>query len=65
VILYPEVDKLAKQLKYADRIGVRCALVIGPDEVAGNTVVIKDLAARQQESVPMQALVERVKNLLA
>jgi len=65
VILYPEVDKLAKQLKYADRIGVRCALVIGPDEVAGNTVVIKDLATRQQESVPMQALVERVKNLLA
>jgi len=65
VILYPEADKLAKQLKYADRIGVRCALVIGPDEVAGNTVVIKDLAARQQESVPMQALVERVKNLLA
>jgi len=65
VILYPEVDKLAKQLKYADRIGVRCALVIGPNEVAENTVVIKDLAARQQESVPMQALVERVKNLLA
>jgi len=27
--------------------------------------VIKDLATRQQESVPMQALVERVKNLLA
>ena len=51
--------------KYADRIGVRCALVIGPDEVAENTVVIKDLATRQQESVPMQALVERVKNLLA
>jgi len=65
VILYPEADKLAKQLKYADRIGVRCALVIGPDEVAENTAVIKDLAARQQESVPMQALVERVKNLLA
>jgi histidyl-tRNA synthetase len=65
VILFPEADKLAKQLKYADRIGVRCALVIGPDEAAENTVVIKDLAARQQESVPMQALVERVKNLLA
>jgi len=65
VILYPEADKLAKQLKYADRIGVRCALVIGPDEVAEKTVVIKDLATRQQESVPMQALVERVKNLLA
>ena len=65
VILYPEADKLAKQLKYADRLGVRLALVIGPDEVAENTVVIKDLATRQQESVPMQALVERVKNLLA
>ena len=65
VILYPEADKLAKQLRYADRIGVRCALVIGPDEVAENTAVIKDLATRQQESVPMQALVERVKSLLA
>jgi len=29
VILYPEVDKLSKQLKYADRLGVRLALVIG------------------------------------
>jgi histidyl-tRNA synthetase len=65
VILYPEADKLAKQMKFADRVGVRLALVIGPDEVAGNTVVVKDLAARQQESVPMQGLVKRVKNLLA
>jgi histidyl-tRNA synthetase len=65
VILYPEADKLSKQLKYADRLGARLALVIGPDEVTENTVVIKDLATHQQESVPMQALVERVKNLLA
>ena len=64
VILYPESDKLAKQLKYADRIGVRCALVIGPDEAEAGQVMVKDLVSRQQESVPQAELVEYLRQRL-
>ncbi len=64
VILYPEADKLAKQLKYADRIGVRCALVIGPDEAEAGQVMVKDLVSRQQESVPQAELVEYLRQRL-
>ena len=33
-VTYPEAAKLQKQLKYADRVGVRYALISGPDERA-------------------------------
>ena len=32
--LYPEAAKLAKQFKYGDRMGMKAALVVGPDELA-------------------------------
>lgn len=49
--VYPEVAKLQKQLKYADRIGVRYVLIVGPDERTAGNVTIKDLARRTQETV--------------
>ncbi|MBN2046763.1 MAG: histidine--tRNA ligase, partial [Anaerolineaceae bacterium] len=51
VMVYPTADKLIKQFKYADRNGVRIALVLGPDELAQNQVTIKDLESREQEQV--------------
>ena len=46
--LYPEADKLAKQLKYADRLAIPFATVLGPDEVAESNVTIKQLASTTQ-----------------
>ncbi|MEI8308486.1 MAG: histidine--tRNA ligase [Chloroflexales bacterium] len=43
---------LGKQLKEADRKGVRYALVLGPDEVARGEVMIKDLRGGDQRAVP-------------
>jgi histidyl-tRNA synthetase len=51
VVVYPEAAKLKKQFKYADRIGVRFALVSGPDERAQGQVAVKDLANSTQEIV--------------
>jgi len=42
---------LGKQLKEADRKGVRFALVLGPDELARGEVVLKDLRGGVQRSV--------------
>lgn len=40
-----------KQFKRADKVGAAIALVLGEDEVAAQTVVIKDLAGGEQNTV--------------
>jgi histidyl-tRNA synthetase len=65
VVLYPETVKLPKQLKFADRMGIQLAVIIGPDEYVNGQVVIKDLAQRTQEIVAREEVVARVKSLLA
>lgn len=65
VVAYPGAEKLAKQLKYADRLGARAALVIGPDEIARGEVVVKDLLARSQHVVPAAELEKQIAAMLA
>jgi len=50
--------KLDKQLKYADTKGIPYAVVIGPDDVEKNTVVLKKLVDRTQESYSLADLVQ-------
>jgi histidyl-tRNA synthetase len=50
-------DKLGKQLKFADRILAAKALVLGPDELARDEVVVKDLCTHNQTSLPISQLV--------
>lgn len=45
-------QRLERQLKHADRVGARFALILGPDEAAADTVVVKDLRLRTQETLP-------------
>ena len=60
-----EPGKVAKQFKYADRIGVGIALVIGPDEKSKQEVTVKDLKTRTQENIKRTELIPYLKNLLA
>ena len=56
-------QRLERQLRHADRVGARYALIIGPDEAADGTVLVKDLRERQQEHLPADdtdALVDRL-----
>jgi histidyl-tRNA synthetase len=62
---YPTPDRLPKQLKYADALGIRFALILGPDEVRDNRVTIKDLAAREQITVDGSAAVREIGERLA
>ncbi len=57
-------DKLGKQFKYADRIGAKLALVLGPDEAAQGTVTIKVFASGEQETLSQDILVKRLTELL-
>ena len=65
VAVYPEAAKLPKQFKYADKIGARLAIVVGPDEQANDQVTIKDLAGRSQRTVSRSGMVWAVMELLA
>ncbi len=65
VACYPEPAKLPKQFKYADRMGMRIVLVIGPDELAANKVTLKELSQGTQNSIDRKEILETVKTLLA
>jgi histidyl-tRNA synthetase len=64
IATYPEAARLPKQFKYADKMGMRLALVLGPDEVSNGTVTIKDLKTGEQNSLSRQNLVETIQKLL-
>jgi len=60
-VIQAEPEKLAKQFKYADRLGLSKALVLGPEEIEGNTVVVKDLHTYEQVSVNRSQLIEHLR----
>lgn len=65
VVCYPEPAKLPKQLKFADKMGIRFALIVGPDEAAQGLVTIKDLATRTQETTSQEKAAEKIAEMLA
>jgi histidyl-tRNA synthetase len=48
VFVYPEPDKIGKQIKYAESRGIPCVAILGEDEIQRREVTIKHLASRQQ-----------------
>jgi histidyl-tRNA synthetase len=62
---YPEVEKLGKQFRHANRIGSRVAAVLGPEELAENTVAVKDLRTGEQVSVDRAETAAYIQGLLA
>lgn len=45
-------DRLDKQFKYADKKNIPYVAIVGPDEKAAGTVVLKELKTRAQRAVP-------------
>lgn len=64
-ICYPETAKLPKQLKYADRMSIKLAVVIGPDESVAGQVTVKELASHTQTTVAKTEVVATIKQFLA
>ena len=46
-------QRLDRQLKHANRVGARYALIVGPDEAAEGVATVKDLRRRTQERYPV------------
>ncbi len=65
VVVYPEAIKLGKQFKYADRIGARVTLVLGPDEAEKGQVAVKNLVSGEQTVVSQEAAADVIRGILA
>jgi histidyl-tRNA synthetase len=54
--------KMGKALEDADKRKVDYAVIVGERELKEGTVVVKDLAKREQSTVAIQKLVEKIKS---
>ena len=54
VEVYPEIDKLGKQFKYAGSRAIRFVTVVGSDERAAGHVTVKDMHSGTQTVLPRQ-----------
>jgi histidyl-tRNA synthetase len=64
VTCYPEPAKLPKQFKFADRMGMRAVLVLGPDEAAAGQVMLKDLSSGSQTAASRADLPQALRKIL-
>jgi histidyl-tRNA synthetase len=62
VDVYPDPDKLGKQLKYAASRGVKFVTVAGEDERARGEVTVKNLVTGEQSRVALPDVVARLRS---
>jgi histidyl-tRNA synthetase len=55
-------QKPDKQFKYADKLGVPYAVIIGDEEVKNNNVELKDMISGKQETLAIDTVVNRLKS---
>jgi histidyl-tRNA synthetase len=52
VLVYPDAEKIGKQIKYADSRGIPFVALLGDNEIRDDTVTVKNLAAQTQDTYP-------------
>jgi len=57
-------DKMSSQIALADRLKVPITLIIGQKEAIENTVILRDMETRSQETFGVDEVVEKIKSLL-
>lgn len=64
VMSYPEPTKLPKQFKFADKMKMKIALVLGPEEVEKGLVVVKNLLNGEQVQVKREVVAQSILEIL-
>lgn len=57
-------DSIKAQLKIAERLGSRYALIVGQKEALDNTVIVREVESGIQETVPQEKLIDFLKRKL-
>jgi histidyl-tRNA synthetase len=55
-----ESDRLGKQLRYADRMGIPYVVILGPDELASDQVIVKDMATGEQQACSVDEAIRKL-----
>ena len=63
--LYTEKKKFKARIGYAAKLGIPYAVFLGEDEIAQGVVSCKDLAAGEQQTLPVEQLIPQLKAALA
>jgi histidyl-tRNA synthetase len=58
--IYPNEDKLGKQFKYADSVGIPFVAIIGEDEIKSNSITLKNLASGEQKTVNIDQIINNL-----
>jgi histidyl-tRNA synthetase len=56
--VYPDLVKMKKQFEYADKKGIPFVGVIGSNEIANHTIMLKNMTTGSQEEVHFDKLIE-------
>lgn len=62
---YLHSDSLSEQLRVAEDKGAHYALIIGQKEFVDNTVLVRDMLGKDQETIPMDQVIPRLKKAVA
>ena len=59
--VYLENKKIKAKFKYADRLAIPYVIVIGEDEIANETVTLKNMQTGEQETLKIDEVIQKVK----
>jgi histidyl-tRNA synthetase len=60
--IYPEAEKLDKQLKYADQKGIPYVAIIGPKEEKEGKITLKDMTTQTQTTLKVEEAMRKVQH---
>lgn len=64
VMVFPEPAKLPKQFKFADKMKIKIAVTVGPDEAENGLVAVKNLSTGEQVTVARESAAEEIRKIL-
>jgi histidyl-tRNA synthetase len=64
VLVYPDADKIGKQIKYADSRGIPFVAILGGDEIGAGTVTVKNLTGKTQQLYTQAEAGEKIREEL-
>lgn len=64
VMVFPEPAKLPKQFKFADKMKMKVAVTIGPDEAEKGLAAVKNLSDGEQVIVTREAAADAIRKIL-
>ena len=59
--VYLEDKKIKAKFKYADKLSIPYVIVIGEEEIANNTVTLKNMGTGEQETITIEEVIKKIK----